>query len=78
MSYCYLHQALGRLRPECGDEEEEPRTRKEGEERGGRGKGGGGDHELRFDSTGVIIEGVIPVFAFSVAGKGGKVRSYGP
>ena len=76
LSYCYLHQALGRLKAESGEDvqgrqgdggEEEEEEEEEEE------KGRGGDREFRFDQSGVILEGVIPVFTPCVAGKGNKV-----
>ena len=103
LSNCYLHQVLGKLKAECGIDEEErvkhgvervkggeervkegevkvkegEKRVKEGEERVGeeeeRVKVGVGDHDVRFDSTGVIIKGLIPVFLPSLAGQCSKV-----
>lgn len=67
MSNCYLHQLLGRLKAD------DVEGRVQGEERSRRGMDRGGDHGLRFDLTGVIIEGVIPMFPPSLAGQGNKV-----
>jgi len=64
LAYCYTQQVLDKLKAECGSgTERQPKWSENGR---------GGDREFRFDLSGVIMEGVVPVFAPSVAGKGGN------
>ena len=69
LATCYLNQVLSRLKEACQVEEV-----KEGEERDMLPSPDLLVNGLRFDSAGVMIEGVIPVFSPSLAGQGNTVR----
>ena len=74
LAYCYTQQVLDRLTPESSTEQQPMWLEDVGEWLGEETGGRGGDRDFRFDLSGVIVEGVIPVFTPSVAGKGSKVR----
>ncbi len=67
LANCYLNHVLVRLREEVKKLEELEKKEKTPPSRDESGEG------LRFEFTGVIIEGLIPVFPPSLAGLGSKV-----
>lgn len=68
LASCYLNQVLNRLRSGVGESAEHEEAEEEEEESGAMIDG------LRFDSTGMIIEGVVPVFQTVVPGRLNKVH----
>ena len=65
LSNCYLCRVFGQLKALCGGDEGEGRVE--------QGLLARGDHKMRFDSIGIIVEGVVPVFAPAIAGQGNQV-----
>ncbi len=70
LAYSYCNQALDRVRKNGMGKgpQDSDRDRQEKNE-----DGRGGDKDFRFDLSGIIMEGVVPVFTPCVAGKGSKV-----
>lgn len=75
LASCHLNQALGRLRLECGDgkaaaakDAKDAKEEQEGQKLL--------RNALRLESTGIIIDGVIPQYPQALAGAVKKVRDF--